>query len=107
MIDGHRWANGDKEALSLSAAYPRAFGRAFLFAHRCLMNNLSEGDIAAACIDFAQRIVDDLPPVGQLADEAWFDIQILGAKINLTSFFQAHKKTCLKFFFPRLPVKCL
>ena len=37
------------------------------------MNKLSDGEIAAACVDFAQRIVNDLPPVGQLADEARFD----------------------------------
>jgi len=35
---------------------------------------LSEGEIQTACIDFALRIVNDLPPVGQQADEARFHI---------------------------------
>lgn len=65
-----RWATGDKGALSGSAAYPRAFGRAWVCAHECYLKGLDDNQMEGALRDFAYPMADGLPPVGQLAVEA-------------------------------------
>lgn len=65
-----RWANGNQTMLSSSAAYPRQFGRAVLFSHQCLMDEIDWTEIQSRAKVFARTLVDELPTPGVLALEA-------------------------------------
>ena len=64
-----RWTNGKGPELKRSSAYPTWFGRAFAFAQQCMDYDLKEDALETAIRRFAQRMVDSLPPPGQMSAE--------------------------------------
>ena len=64
-----RWTNGKGPELKRSSAYPTWFGRAWAFAQQCLDYDLREDALESAIRRFAQRMVDSLPPPGQMSEE--------------------------------------
>lgn len=64
-----RWTNGKGPDLKRSSAYPTWFGRAFAFAQQCMDYDLKEEFLELAIRRFSQRMVDSLPPPGQMSAE--------------------------------------
>ena len=98
MIHQFRWANGNRDALSASAAYPRGFGRVFLFAYKCVVQQLSQPEIEIECRRFAEQFVQTLPPVGQQAEEAR-NMGLIGGEISVggCAFHWGHWKTGVEY----------
>lgn len=64
-----RWANGNRDGLAQSSAYPGAFGRAFAFAHMLALKKVSLDEMHQMIRPFADQCVQNLPPPGKLAPE--------------------------------------
>eukprot|EP00435_Cladocopium_sp_Y103_P031833 s980_g8.t1 len=93
MDRGLRWVTGNKKKLASSSAYPKAFGQAVWKAHQTFVaygqNPAVTPEAMAELHAFADQMVRDLPPEGEVAlpegaellgayeaDPGWWDIDV-------------------------------